>query len=234
MIVPIPKAKKGRKAPRPKLAATIVLLREHNGNKQILMGKRSTKHDFMPSVYVFPGGRVDRADSFAPSIDEPDKRTQNILQNALSEARARACVLAAIRETFEETGIIIGQKAKTKYQTNHKSWREFHAGGYLPKLSGIELFGRAITPPHRDKRFDTWFFLKHMSREEAYCPFCDSKELLDIGWFDFSQIKNLPTHRATDMMLEQLKIYLADGRQGADIFMSKVIGRKFVFSRFPT
>ena len=233
MIVPIPERIKGRTAPKPKLAATIVLLRHDNGVPQILMGKRSKRHDFMPSVFVFPGGRVDRADSYAPAIDQPNPRTQFILEHALTPARAKACVLAAIRETFEETGLIIGAPAKPRHISSNKSWAKFQSSGYLPKLSDIEVFGRAITPPFRNKRFDTWFFLKRMSKSEACCPFSDSQELLDIGWFSFEEIKDLPTHRATDMMIEQLKIYLDYDNPPNDIFMSKLVGRKFQFSRFP-
>ncbi|HHI88919.1 MAG TPA: NUDIX hydrolase [Hellea balneolensis] len=234
MILPVPKPVPGRKAPRPKLAATIVLLREIDGTHQILMGKRSRRHDFMPDVYVFPGGRVDRGDSYAPALDAPHPRTLRILQQALPPARARACIMAAVRETFEETALIIG--AQTDFRprpVKDKSWQAFLATGFVPRISDIELFGRAITPPFRDKRFDTWFFLKRMSEAEACCPFSTSAELVETGWFTLAEIEKLPTHRATDMMLEQLKIYLDQEAPPNDIFFSRVRGRRFCFSRFP-
>jgi len=53
-----------KRAARPRIASTIVLTHGPKDNPHILMGQRSSKHDFMPSVYVFPGGRVDRGDSY--------------------------------------------------------------------------------------------------------------------------------------------------------------------------
>lgn len=230
----IPKPILGRVAPRSRLASTIVLLRERDGVREILMGKRSARHDFMPSVYVFPGGRVDRCDSYAPAIDNPNTRTRNILEAAMTPARAQACVLAAVRETYEETSLVLGDKFDTKPRAiSDPSWKAFHAEGYLPTLSTIELFGRAITPPHRDKRFDTWFFLARLDAEAASRPFKNSAELVDTGWFSFDQMKTLKMHRATQMMIEQLEIYLEYDTPPADIFFSRAVHGKFSITRFP-
>ena len=234
-MIPIPKPIPGRIAPRPKLASTIVLLREVDGAAQILMGKRSARHDFMPSVYVFPGGRVDPCDSYAPALDQPNSRTREILEKAMSPARARACVLAAVRETFEETSLVLGETYdETPRAINDPSWKAFHAQGYLPSLSNIELFGRAITPPFRDKRFDTWFFLARLNEQAAARPFQNSAELEGTGWFTFEAIKNLEMHRATQMMLEQLETYLGYDNPPNDVFYSRVARGKFEFSRFPS
>lgn len=232
-MIPIPKPVSGRIAPRPKLASTIVLIRENNGAVEILMGKRSPKHDFMPNVYVFPGGRVDPSDSFAPALDHPNPRTSVILEAAMSPARARACVLAAVRETFEETSLILGDKAQIRSAINDPSWKNFHNQGYVPKLANIEVFGRAITPPHRDKRFDTWFFLTRLDADTANRPFKDSAELQDTNWFTLLQIKSLNMHRATQMMVEQLEKYLELDNPPFDVFFSRAIHGKVEFSRFP-
>jgi len=232
---PIPKPVAGRRCPRPKLASTIVLLREVDGVQQVLMGKRSARHDFMPSVYVFPGGRVDPCDTYAPALDKPNSRTREILEAAMPPARAQACVLAAVRETFEETSLILGQKytAPPPRSINDKSWKDFHAKGYLPSLNNVEIFGRAITPPHRNKRFDTWFFLARLAGEAAARPIRNSNELVDIGWFTFKQMADLKTHRATDMMIEQLKIYLGYDKPPPDVFFSLAPRGRFQFTRFP-
>jgi len=233
-MMQIPKPIPGRVAPRAKLASTIVLLRERGGVREILMGKRSACHDFMPSVYVFPGGRVDLCDSYAPALDQPNSRTRKILETAMTPARARACVLAAVRETYEETSLVLGEKIETKPKAiNDPSWKSFHAEGYLPTLSDIELFGRAITPPHRDKRFDTWFFLARLGEEAASRPFKNSAELIDTGWFTFAHMKRLKMHRATEMMIEQLENYLEYDNPPKDIFFSRAVRGKFDFTRFP-
>ena len=234
-MIPIPKPIPGRRAPRPKLASTIVLLREVGGKAQILMGKRSARHDFMPSVYVFPGGRVDPCDNYAPALDHPNGRTQEILEAAMTPARARACVLAAVRETYEETSLVLGEKYEDAPRAiNDPSWKDFHGLGYLPRLSNIEVFGRAITPPHRNKRFDTWFFLARLGEEAASRPFQNSAELEGTGWFTFAQMKDLDMHRATQMMLEQLEIYLGYDNPPNDIFFSRAIRGTFSFTRFPS
>jgi len=233
-MIPIPKPIPGRVAPRAKLASTIVLLRDVNGEPEILMGKRSARHDFMPSVYVFPGGRVDRCDSYAPALDHANSRTREILEAAMTPARAQACVLAAIRETYEETSLILGDKYKTRPKSmNDPSWKSFHAEGYLPVLSNIELFGRAITPPHRDKRFDTWFFLAKLDEEAAARPFKNSAELVETGWFTFAQMKKLKMHHATQLMIEQLETFLGYDNPPRDIFFSCAVRGNLCFSRFP-
>ncbi|PHR94226.1 MAG: NUDIX domain-containing protein [Robiginitomaculum sp.] len=232
-MIQIPKPVLGRTAPRPKLASTIVLLRTKKGVQQILMGKRSVKHDFMPSVYVFPGGRVDPADSYAPALDSPNARTREILEAAMTPARARACILAAVRETFEETSLVLGEKAKPQSAINDPSWKAFHAQGYLPNISNIEVFGRAITPPHRDKRFDTWFFLARLNSETANRHFQNSAELVDTNWFSLDEVKRLKMHRATEMMLGQLAQYLEYDNPPPNVFFSRAIRGKFQFSRYP-
>ena len=232
-MITLPKPIAGRTAPRPKLAATIVLVRDINGFSEILMGKRSARHDFMPSVYVFPGGRVDPSDSYAPSLGHINARTSAVLQAAMPPARARACALAAVRETFEETSLILGQTAVASSAVNDPSWKEFHAKGYLPILSNIEVFGRAITPPHRNKRFDTWFFITRLDRHTGTRAFQDSAELEQTGWFSFKQAEKLDMHRATQMMLKQAQIYLEYDNPPPDIFFSRAVRGKFQFSRFP-
>ncbi|MEE9272931.1 MAG: NUDIX hydrolase [Robiginitomaculum sp.] len=233
-MMELPKPVSGRMAPRPKLASTIVLLREHKNAPQILMGKRSKRHDFMPDVYVFPGGRVDPCDSYAPAHDHPNSRTRKILETAMLPARARACTLAAVRETFEETSLILGKRwAEKPKAINDASWKAFHGQGYLPNLFNIEVFGRAITPPHCDKRFDTWFFLVRLDAQTGARAFQNSAELVDTNWFTIAQIKELKTHRATDMMIGQLEIYLGYDTLPPDIFYSRAVRNKFKFSRFP-
>ncbi len=219
------------RAPKPKLASTIVLYTGPKDNPKILMGQRASRHDFMPSVYVFPGGRVDRVDSYAPYDGGLSSRTSAILESVYSPRRARACVLAAIRETYEETGLMLGQKTKWTKNLTNPSWDQFRQAGITPDLSRIEAFGRAITPSYRHKRFDTWFFIQKFDGNIQAVS--DSHELLNVDWFTFDQIEDLKTHRATEMMLHVLKEYLAQDRPSPQIFFNHMVRGKFIQRMFP-
>ncbi len=237
------------RAARPKLAATILLARGARGAEQVLMGLRSKRHDFMPDIYVYPGGRVERADSYAKASDDLNARTAHILTAAMPPARARACVMAAIRETFEETGFIIGEPAaassmpnkKTsstqsqgQSQTQHQSWRKFYAHNHMPDLSRIEVIGRAITPPYRPKRFDTWFFLCRLSESEGARPFADSEELLNTCWVDVHAADTaLQMHPITQMMLGAATQFLTPDVTPSTIPYSRFERGHFKLDAFP-
>ncbi|MDB2439221.1 NUDIX hydrolase [Hellea sp.] len=220
------------RAPRPRIASTIVLTHGPRDNPRILMGQRSKKHDFMPSVYVFPGGRVDRGDSYVDYTGELSPRTQTIMEAAFTPRKARAVVLASVRETYEETSLLLGQTGQTMRNHRDPSWDAFRHAGLKPDLDGIEVFGRAITPPHRHKRFDAWFFIKHLETPELP-QIADSAELLNVGWFTFDEIQALELQRATQMMLKVLEQYLSYDRPPAHIFFSHAKHGKILTDSFP-
>lgn len=223
------------RAPRPKTAATIVLTLGDPKHPKILMGQRSARHDFMPSVYVFPGGRVDRVDSFAPYAGDLSARTERVLEAAVNPRRARAIVLSCIRETYEETGFMLGAKPETSTRhrnINHPTYDAFRQAGLLPDISHVEVFGRAITPPHRHKRFDAWFFHRHLG-DVAPPDVNDSHELQNVGWFDFDEIEDLELQRATIMMIQVFKSYIRSDKRPKDIFFSLARHGVFRQERFP-
>ena len=229
-----PKKPANTPAPRPKLAATIILLREDKGAPQVLLGKRSIRHDFMPSIYVFPGGRVDPADTYAPSSDHLNTRTREILEAALPPARARACALAAVRETFEETNLILGNPEQYEGPAiNDPSWKAYFKHGYTPAISGIEVCGRAITPPTRPKRFDTWFFVAKLGEAAANQPIKKTAELVDIGWYHLDAVKDLEMHRITKIMLSEAANFLGREHHPNSVLFSRMIRKTFKFSQFP-
>lgn len=221
------------RAVRPKIASTIVLTLGSKDNPRILMGQRAKRHDFMPNVYVFPGGRVDRGDSFVQYSGALSPRTETILESAYTPRKARAVALAAVRETYEETALMLGE-AYTQPNRGHRdpSWQAFYDAGQCPTLDGIEVFGRAVTPPHRHKRFDTWFFIKHLG--DIAPPITrDSAELLNVGWFTFEEIKSLECQRATVMMLKVLKQHLKDPGPTPSIFYSRMDRGQYRQGQFP-
>ena len=103
----------------PRDASTLILLDRSGAEPKVLMGKRHDRHVFMPGAYVFPGGRVDAIDRKMPVAAALDPRAEQKLMAHIkrpSAAKAHALALAAIRETFEETGLLLGAKARTWQQ----------------------------------------------------------------------------------------------------------------------
>src|SRR6185312_815332 len=96
---------------RPKDAATLVLVRREGGTARVLMGQRHGNMAFMANKYVFPGGRIDAGDMRIPVAADLRPEVMARASLGVSPGRARGLALAAIRETFEETGILLGAKA---------------------------------------------------------------------------------------------------------------------------
>src|SRR5690242_21694923 len=96
---------------RPKDAATLVLVRRESGTARVLMGQRHGNMAFMANKYVFPGGRIDPGDMRLSVTSQLRPHVAARAGHGSTPARARGLALAAIRETFEETGILIGERA---------------------------------------------------------------------------------------------------------------------------
>ena len=118
----------------------------------------------MPGRYVFPGGRVDPADKHIAVEDDLKpgdlKKLMVAMKGTPSEARARALALAAVRETFEEAGLLIGTPLGAAAAPKAPTWQDFFATGYRPALARLTFFARAITPPGRPRRFDIALLLR--------------------------------------------------------------------------
>ena len=136
----------GPKQLRPRLAASILLTRDRSGGTEVLMGRRAAHHVFMPLKYVFPGGRVDRADAYAPLAGDLPGECLSVMTRTMNERRARAAAVAAVRELTEETGLLIARSAACK--SRHPHWKDFKQAGAAPDLSGLSL----ITLAPRDRK----------------------------------------------------------------------------------
>ena len=197
-----------RDAPRvggrqvPKDAATLILTRRHRGKDQVLMGRRAPGHVFMASKWVFPGGRIDRSDHTAASATEPSSAVMGRLAMEMPGHRARALTLTAVRETFEETGLLLAAPAPAASVAG--PWREFRAVGALPDLAALDYIARAITPPGRTRRFDARFF---MAPAEALLhpePTAGSGELDEIAWLDLDEARAQDLPAITRFVLGEL------------------------------
>ena len=172
---------------RPRDAASLVLHRRRRGGIEILMGRRASKHRFMPDIYVFPGGRVDRSDRTRPALRELRPEVAQRLERRSDAAGARALAVAAVRETLEETGLVLG---------------ELRGDALLPDLGNLDFIARAITPNGNPIRFHARFFLA--DAETATGSPEDSHELLDLRWFPIEEALKLPIIDVTEFVLQQV------------------------------
>jgi 8-oxo-dGTP pyrophosphatase MutT (NUDIX family) len=207
------------RALRPRDAATLIIVDQSSGEPRVLLGRRRPDMVFMPGRYVFPGGRVDREDRMI-SVDRDLSATDlNKLMVAMkgtpSLTRARAIALAAVRETFEEAGLLIGTPLSEAVQRRLPGWQDFFGAGYAPALSQLTFFGRAITPPGRPRRYDTRFFCAPADAIVHRIAVADG-ELSDLEWHSITQARSLELPNITRVVLEDLGERIAAGGLTAD------------------
>ena len=98
---------------RPKNAATLIIIDRSGTKPKVLMGRRHTGHKFRPGKFVFPGGRIELGDRKMPVMGALNPRAEAALSARVTRPPrhlGRALALASIRETFEETGLMLGTK----------------------------------------------------------------------------------------------------------------------------
>ena len=163
-------------------AATVVLARDGDAGLEVLLLKRHRASGFVPGAYVFPGGRVDEADADAEAVARFDGLPAPLRPDA-------PYWVAAVREAFEETGVLLGVRAD---QTAFAAWREkllndeTTIGAMLAQLDlrldlrrMIEL-AHWITPIAEPRRYDTRFFLAApLGGAEVRI---DEREMTDAVW----------------------------------------------------
>jgi 8-oxo-dGTP pyrophosphatase MutT (NUDIX family) len=176
---------------RPKDAASLVLVRSRGGHAELLMGRRARRHRFLPDVYVFPGGRVDAGDHRVVPLSPLRAQVAHALERNATPGRARALAVAAVRETWEETGLALGAVA---------------ADGLHPALDALNHIVRAITPTASPIRFHARFFVADGERLEGALR--GNGELLDLGWRGIDACLALPLADVTQFVLGELRAWL--------------------------
>ena len=191
----------------PRDAATLILYKVTADGPRILMGCRSAGHDFMPDKYVFPGGRVDDDDAVVPALSELDAEEDRTLEIGATRP-TRAFPLTAVREMFEETGLIVG-KASSPFLDVPPAWADYFGQGAAPSLAGLQFVGRAITPPMRHKRFDARFFMANADDAliDDRAP-ADSRELADLRWFTLAEVAGLDLPNVTRFVISEVETRL--------------------------
>jgi 8-oxo-dGTP pyrophosphatase MutT (NUDIX family) len=203
-----------RKLLRPRDAATLIIVDTASGEPRVLLGRRRADLAFMPGRYVFPGGRVDPADrQVAVEHDLAPGNIENLMvamKGNRSPARARALALAAVRETFEEAGILIGVPTGPASPPKAEAWQRFFAHGFRPALTQLTFFARAVTPPGRPRRYDTRFFCV-AAEAIAHRVAAADGELSDLEWHAIEQARGLDLPNITRVVLEDLGERIAAG-----------------------
>lgn len=187
--------------PVPIPASTVILVRDRGGQLQVYLLRRSSRSNFMPGNYVFPGGTVspdDRdADFWNEYVDmDAGEVTSRFVQDSggLGDEDALAHGIAAIRETFEEASLLLGRRT-TEIGRDMAVVQEQHARGALPgtwlrelvlsggwtlTLSALACWSHWITPEVRSRRYDTRFFVARMPEGQVCRP--DHRETTHGIW----------------------------------------------------
>ena len=205
---------KSTRAARPKDAATLIVIRRRE-TPEILMGRRASSHKFMPNKFVFPGGKLDLADqrlridaSLQPQV--LDKLHKYTRKNTSPE-KLTGLALAAIRETYEETGLLIGRPVENGYRSKNLSWNKFFAHSLEPALESLELVARAITPTYRVRRYDTRFFMiddaSQYANEDQLAD--ASGELEELHWVPVDEAPKLDLPGVTRWVIDEVTTRLA-------------------------
>jgi 8-oxo-dGTP pyrophosphatase MutT (NUDIX family) len=193
----------------PRDAATLMLIDRSAPVPKVLLGRRHAGHKFMPGKFVFPGGRIEALDRAMPALSELHPATEQKLVERVAQPSAdfaRGLALAAVRETAEETGLLLGEKGNAPPQTPGEIWTEFAKANVYPDLGHLHFIARAITPPRRPRRYDTRFFTADASSvahtiEGVVGP---DSELVELTWVPIEQATQLDMPTITGVVLEEL------------------------------
>lgn len=182
-------------SPDIKPAATILLLRD--GPFEVLMVKRHHQIDFASGALVFPGGKSHEGDHDPAWAD-------HVNGFADFDAEQRALRIAAIREVFEEAGILLGTHSDGTPINDEACPLEVRAAVDAGEtafidvirdldvrldLHALTVFARWITPPLTPKRFDTWFYAVNAPPEQLAA--CDGHETVDAEWIEPTEVLRL-------------------------------------------
>lgn len=179
-------------------AATLILVRQHAGELQTYLLRRSPTSGFMPGLFVFPGGRVDAADGdeafWGQHVDRAREAIGERLGRGLEFSEALSYAVAAVRETFEEAGVLLASKTdlvdedlkragerRRAESTRHGWFRTLVENeGWVIAASALAPWSHWITPVGMPRRFDTRFFVAALPEGQEGRP--DMREITEGLW----------------------------------------------------
>lgn len=184
-------------------AATILMLRDGPGGMETLMLRRTRRSGFVPGAYVFAGGRVDAADAEPGAV----ARLEGLSSEAAASRLAlgtdavpapAAYYLAALREAFEETGLLVGrhpsgepalsagesqevEEIRDRLLADDLTFAEaLDALEVRIDATAVEYVAHWITPVQEPRRYDTRFFAARVERERQVL--LHPAEMTDALW----------------------------------------------------
>ena len=176
-------------------AASVLLLRDSAEGLQVLLMRRHQASQVLGGAYVFPGGKLDEADH-APEVLEclseaPEQLQQRLQESTLPPSRAAGLFMAALREAFEECGVLAGQDnegaamaARLRQDLPQLGWHQgLRQAGLALRTESLLPWSRWITPRQpavTNKRFDTRFFIARVCDEQEASH--DNFETTDSVW----------------------------------------------------
>lgn len=183
--------------PEARASATILLARDRADGLELFMLERHVQSEFAGGAFVFPGGTLDEGDrdpALAGLVDGSDALAKEM--GVDDPDLARALIVCAIRETFEEAGVLLARTTDGEpVQLDGPDWQARRSAVDAGEMTATELAGTAniryaadqlrywqrwVTPLHSPKRYDTFFFVAHMPEGQA--PLHDAVETTDSAW----------------------------------------------------
>jgi len=179
------------------------------------MGRRPAAARFMPGAYVFPGGQVGHVDKNGAGAKPRQRRADHSIRLILART--------ALRETYEETGLLLGHPCAHDRHTQGVSPIEsvYVARGLRPAIDAFTYIGRAITPRESPIRFNTRFFV--VDGRLAYGELTSNGELDELAWRTAEECESLPMPRVTRFMLDRAIEYRA-GKKSSPVLYYYVEG----------
>jgi 8-oxo-dGTP pyrophosphatase MutT (NUDIX family) len=172
--------------PRP--AATVMVLRDGDDGLEVLMRRRNPDSIFVPGAHVFPGGAVDEADHRPHPLADPAPDQAGASERLGLAAGGLAFWVAAVRETFEEAGLLFAdgpvERAEPHRAAIDRGERSLadvcRAEGLRLRLRDLRYFGHWITPPGGPRRYTTRFFVAPLPVGQS--PSHDDGEAVAHEW----------------------------------------------------
>ncbi|MGI1663545.1 NUDIX hydrolase [Palleronia sp. KMU-117] len=198
-------------------AATVILVRDADARPSVLMGQRGKAAAFMPEKFVFPGGALDPSDVAVPLVAPLAPGCAARLADGCAPDLATALPATAIRELWEETGLVLG--ASGVWDAPPPGWAGFAATGHRPSARGLSFVFRAITPPGRPRRFDARFFLADASavRGDPDDFSRATDELSALQWVPIAEARRFDLPFITRVVLAEVAARLPDLRPPATV-----------------